>query len=125
MRNAMNEVLRDAYVEDSQRGVDKWNRAIAKAGVQFEFKLPSRRFHRHIGLWADVPTTPEGEVISKEEFEKRKGDWLPTDADEEYVKSLMTKPVFEKGKMANWIAPPPRGIKGQPVDYEYVRHEPA
>ncbi|MGZ3424463.1 MAG: benzoyl-CoA 2,3-epoxidase subunit BoxB [Polyangiales bacterium] len=125
MRNAMNEVLRDAYVEDSQRGVDKWNRAIEKAGIDFKFKLPSRRFHRHIGLWADVPTTPEGEIISKEEFEKRKGDWLPTDADEEYVKSLMTKPVFEKGKMANWIAPPPRGIKGQPVDYEYVRHEPA
>ena len=26
LRNAMNEVLRDAYVEDCQRGVDKWNK---------------------------------------------------------------------------------------------------
>src|SRR5580698_5555833 len=45
LRNAMNEVLRDAYVEDCQRGVDKWNRAIAAHGVPFELKLPSRRFH--------------------------------------------------------------------------------
>ena len=28
---------------------------------------------------------------------------------------------YEPGKMAHWIAPPPRGINGQPVDYEYVR----
>ena len=27
----MNEVLRDEYVDDCQRGVDKWNRAIAEA----------------------------------------------------------------------------------------------
>ena len=32
LRNAMNEVLRDEYVEDCQRGVDKWNRAIAAHG---------------------------------------------------------------------------------------------
>jgi benzoyl-CoA 2,3-dioxygenase component B len=30
-------------------------------------------------------------------------------------------PVTEAGKFANWIAPPPRGINGQPVDFEYVR----
>ena len=34
MRNAMNEVLRDEYVEDCQRGVDKWNRTIAEAGIR-------------------------------------------------------------------------------------------
>ena len=122
LRNAMNEVLRDNYVEDSQRGLDKWNRILEKEGINFKFTLPSRRFHRHIGLWADVSCTPSGEIISKEEFEKRKNDWLPTAEDETYVQSLMTKPIYEKGKMANWIAAPPRGIKGQPVDYEYVRH---
>src|SRR5208283_64119 len=52
LRNAMNEVLRDAYVEDCQRGVDKWNRAIAAHGIAFELKLPSRRFHRHIGIYS-------------------------------------------------------------------------
>ena len=119
----MNEVLRDQYIEDAQRGVDKWNRILEKEGVDFQFKLPSRRFHRHIGTWADVGATPSGELMTRAEFERRKGEWLPSEADEAYVKSLMTKPVFEKGKMANWIAPPARGIKGQPVDFEYVRHE--
>ena len=123
LRNAMNEVLRDQYIEDAQRGVDKWNRILEKEGVDFQFKLPSRRFHRHIGTWADVGATPSGELMTRAEFERRKGEWLPSEADEAYVKSLMTKPVFEKGKMANWIAPPARGIKGQPVDFEYVRHE--
>ena len=33
--NAMNEILRDHYVEDCQRAVDKWNRTITQAGVRF------------------------------------------------------------------------------------------
>jgi len=31
------------------------------------------------------------------------------------------KAVTEPGKMASWIAPPLKGINGQPIDYEYVR----
>jgi benzoyl-CoA 2,3-dioxygenase component B len=30
-------------------------------------------------------------------------------------------PVLERGKMAHWIAKPERGIKGQPIDFEYIR----
>jgi benzoyl-CoA 2,3-epoxidase subunit B len=33
----------------------------------------------------------------------------------------MNKPIYELGKFANYIAPPKRGIKGTPVDFEYVR----
>jgi benzoyl-CoA 2,3-dioxygenase component B len=29
--------------------------------------------------------------------------------------------VTEPGRMASWIAPPARGINGQPGDFEYVR----
>ncbi len=123
MRNAMNEVLRDAYVEDCQRGVDKWNRTIAAHGIDFQLKLPSRRFHRHIGIYAGVTTDPEGNLISKETFEAKKDQWLPSDADKAYVKSLMQKPIFDPKQMANWIAAPKQGIKGRPVDFEYVRHE--
>ena len=46
----------------------------------------------------------------------------PAPPDEAYVKSLMTRPIFDPKQMANWIAPPPRGIKGKPVDFEYVKH---
>jgi benzoyl-CoA 2,3-dioxygenase component B len=64
---------------------------------------------------------PQGNPISKEEWERRKGEWLPSEADEAYVRSLMSKPVMEPKQMAHWLAPPPRGIKGRPVDFEYVR----
>ncbi len=29
--------------------------------------------------------------------------------------------VTEPGKFANWIAPPGKGIYGQPLDFDYVR----
>ncbi|HEY3819281.1 MAG TPA: benzoyl-CoA 2,3-epoxidase subunit BoxB [Polyangiaceae bacterium] len=125
LRNAMNEVLRDAYVEDCQRGVDKWNRAIAAHGVPFELKLPSRRFHRHIGLYGGVFADPQGDLIAKDEWEKKKDGWLPSDADKAFVQSLMTKAVSDPKQMAGWISAPKQGIKGRPVDFEYVRHNEA
>jgi benzoyl-CoA 2,3-dioxygenase component B len=121
LRNAMNEILRDEYVEDAQRGVDKWNRAIEEAGFSVKLTLPSRRFHRASGIYAGLHFDTAGKPLTKEEWESRKGDWLPVDADEIYVKSLMTAPIYEPGKMAHWLAPPPRGIKGRPLDFEYVK----
>jgi benzoyl-CoA 2,3-dioxygenase component B len=123
LRNAMNEVLRDAYVEDCRRGVDKWNRAIAERGVAFELKLPSRRFHRHIGLCAGAPVDPDGALIGRDAWEARRDDWLPSDADKGFVASLMTGAVTDPGQMAHWISPPKQGIKGRPTDFEYVRRQ--
>lgn len=123
MRNAMNEVLRDAYVADCQRGVDKWNRAIAAHGIPFELTLPSRRFHRQIGLYSGLHFDPRGELVTKEQWEANESAWLPSDADKQFVKSLMQRPVFDPKQMASWIAPPKQGIKGRAVDFEYVRRE--
>ncbi|MGE0322534.1 MAG: benzoyl-CoA 2,3-epoxidase subunit BoxB [Polyangiaceae bacterium] len=121
LRNAMNEVLRTEYTEDCQRGVNKWNRMIAEHEIDFELTLPSRRFNRQIGLYAGIHFSPAGELISKEQWEAQKDAWLPSEADLTYVKSLMNRSVTEPGKMANWIAAPKHGIKGRPVDFEYVR----
>jgi benzoyl-CoA 2,3-dioxygenase component B len=120
MRNAMNEVTRQAYVRDCEVGITRWNRTIAKAGFSFSLQLPSTRFRRSIGSWAGTPTDPAGTPISAEAFEAGRSQWLPTDMDRAYVQSLM-QPVTEIGKMAGWIAPPDRGINSQPVPYEYVR----
>jgi len=120
MRNAMNEVLRDAYVKDNERGVARWNKVIQENGVDFELKLPSRRFNRTMGIYRGFHFDPEGHPISAEEFERRRSEWLPSEADKQYVRGLMV-PVLERGKMANWIAAPARGINGQPIDFEYVR----
>jgi benzoyl-CoA 2,3-dioxygenase component B len=120
LRNAMNEVLRDQYVEDCQRGVDRWNKHLAEAGLSERLRLPSKRFHRHIGLYAGMPFDPDGRLLSREDWDKRRGEWLPTDADRAYVASLQLA-VTEPGKIANWLAKPARGIKGLPFEYEYVR----
>ena len=46
---------------------------------------------------------------------------LPSVADRTFVKSLQAKAVYEPGKMANWVAAPPRGINNKPLEFEYVR----
>ncbi|HEY2744220.1 MAG TPA: benzoyl-CoA 2,3-epoxidase subunit BoxB [Polyangia bacterium] len=122
LRTAMNEVLRDNYVEDCQRAVDKWNRTLERAGVAADvrFRLPHRRFHRHQGIYAGHSFDIDGNMISAEEFERKKYDWLPSPSDVAYIESLMV-PVHEPGKIAGFIAPPTRGINGQPFDFEYVR----
>jgi len=123
MRSAMNEVLRDGYVDDCQRGVDRWNKVLAEAGLDFRFALPSRRFHRRQGIFASGHFDPEGRPLSGEEWAGRKDAWLPSAADRAYVKGLQARPVRKPGEMANWIAPPPRGIDGKPLDFVYVRTE--
>lgn len=120
MRNAMNEVARVAYVKDCGMGLKRWNMMIQRAGQDFELSLPSTRFHRGIGAWANVPTDPAGRRIGAEAYAAGLPHWLPTDADRAHVRSLMQR-VVEPGKMAGWIAPPDRGINNQPSAYEYVK----
>ena len=117
---AINERLRDDYIADCQRGVDRWNKSIRDAGVDFELTLPHKAFHRNIGTFQNEYASPEGEIMEKNAWEAKAHEWLPTEDDRKYVLSLMA-PVHEPGKMANWIAPPDRGIHGQPIEFEYVR----
>ena len=121
LRNAMNECLRDEYVADCEKVVKKWNRALDELDYpEMRIALPSTRFHRRQGLYSEGCFDLQGNPISRDEFEANRDTWLPTDEDRAYVESLMT-PVYEPGKMANWIAPPRRGINGQEVEMEYVR----
>ena len=117
---ALNERLRDDYVVDCQRGVDRWNRIIREHGIAFELTLPHRAFHRAIGGFAETRVAPDGRVISQAEWDARHHEWLPTGDDQAHVQGLM-QPVVAPGRFASWIAPPARGVNGQPVDYEYVR----
>ncbi|HET8727502.1 MAG TPA: benzoyl-CoA 2,3-epoxidase subunit BoxB [Alphaproteobacteria bacterium] len=119
MRNAMNEVMRNAYIKDCDIGVGRWNRLIRKAGFDFELKLPSVRFRRSIGSWAGVHADPSGRLIDSETWATRSHEWVPSEADKAFVHSLMQQ-VTGPGQIAAWIAPPDRGINNLPVDYEYV-----
>ncbi|HXJ47505.1 MAG TPA: benzoyl-CoA 2,3-epoxidase subunit BoxB [Candidatus Dormibacteraeota bacterium] len=119
MRNAMNEVVRESYVRDCEKGLGRWNKLLEDSGYPQRMFLPSPRFRRTVGSWANIPTDLDGKPISTEEFAARQTEWLPTEGDRAYVRSLM-KGVFERGKMAGWIAPPERGINTKPTDFEYV-----
>ncbi len=120
LRNAMNEVLRDEYVADCERVVERWNRVLSKLDTSFRVTLPDRRFFRRQGIYAGHTFDPSGQLIDADVYASKLSTWLPTADDRAYVKSLM-KPVYGPGKMANWIAAPKRGINRQSVEFEYVR----
>jgi benzoyl-CoA 2,3-epoxidase subunit B len=120
LRNALNEVLRDEYVKDSERALTRWNKFIADEGITAELYLPSPRFHRHVGEFANHDFDIQGNLISKAEFARRSTQWLPSIEDREYVQSLMIA-VTEPGKIANWISPPTTGVNNKSFDFEYVR----
>jgi benzoyl-CoA 2,3-epoxidase subunit B len=120
LRTAMNEVLRDNYIEDCQRAVDKWNRTLEKNHISERLFLPHRRFHRNQGIYSGTHFAPDGQLLAPEDWQRQKEQWLPSEADAAYVETLM-KPVHEQGKIASWIAPPTKGINSQPFDFEYVK----
>ena len=121
LRNAMNEVLRDAYIEDCHKALARWNRNLEGLGLSDRLALPDRKFHRHIGLYSEHRFTPTGDLIDEAAWQDRRDGWLPSAEDEAHVRSLQQTPVYEPGRVAGWIAPPRKGINGQPLDFEYVR----
>ena len=119
---SVNERLRDDYIADSQRGVARWNKGIQSRGIDFQLHLTHRGFNRRIGGFAGVRVSPEGAILTEDQWRQWSDRWLPTEGDHEFVSSLMGR-VVEPGKVASWIAPPTRGINNKPLDFEYVRFD--
>ena len=120
MLNALNEVLRDNFVKDSEAGVGRWNKVIEKAGLPFRLTLPHKAFNRSIGTLSGVRIAPDGRPVSQAGWQANVDQWLPSTPDRGYVASLMG-PVTQPGQYANWISPPLSGINKQPLGIEYVR----
>ena len=118
--SALNMRLRDDYLKDCSLGLGRWNKVIEQFGIPFQLKLPHQAFHRQIGEFSSTHADPDGNVMSDVDWEKRKGDYLPSDNDRVYIESLM-KPETEPGKFAGWIAPPKVGIDNKSGDFEYVK----
>ena len=107
----INEVLRSEYVADCEKVVARLNKVLVDEDVSPRLRLPHRRFHRRQGLHAHHHFDLDGELLTDEQWERRSPSWLPQPEDDALLKALMV-PVHEPGKMANWISPPRRGIKG-------------
>ena len=119
-RLAVNRSVRESYTADCEKVVARWNRHLD--GLGMKLALPSPRFNRKVGVCAGARFDVRGDLLSDDEFSRAMRELLPSDSDRTYVRSLMTRPVLEAGAFANWIAPPPRGIDGRPLDFQYVRY---
>ncbi len=117
---AINARLRDDYVFDCRKGLERWNKIIATHNIDFSINAPHIAFHRAIGEFADLFVTPEGKVLDEAEWQKRVNEWLPSQSDGDFIASLM-KPATKPGEYASWIAPPKTGIDSKAGDYEYVK----
>jgi benzoyl-CoA 2,3-dioxygenase component B len=115
----LNTDLRREYIHDCQGGVNRWNKILADAGLPQRLRLPHVAFNRRVGVFGGIEAAPDGQLLSAGDWAGRVGEWLPTEVDKTFVRSLM-RPVHERGKIASWIAPPRSGINGRPFDYEYV-----
>jgi benzoyl-CoA 2,3-dioxygenase component B len=118
LRRATNALLQDAYVRECEKSVANWNQALARAGIDFQVRLPSTRFNRKIGPFAGLAFRPDG-TPARDASEV--AAHLPSAADTAYLASLQDAPVFERGKIAHWIGAPTHKIDDQPLDFEYVR----
>lgn len=118
--NGLNARLRDDFMDDCLGGIGRWNREIASHGIDFEITLPHVAFNRDIGEFADLSVSPTGDVLTTEEFERSRDQWLPTSDDKAYIESIM-RPHYEPGVFAPWIAPPTKGINQKPTEFEYVK----
>ena len=117
---AINARLLDDYIKDCQGGVDRWNKVVEKAGIAFKFVQPHKGFNRKIGEFAGKRISPDGAVLTEEQWRAESGAWLPNDDDMKFIDSLMT-PCRKPGTYASWIAPPRVGVNNQPGDFEYVK----
>jgi len=121
--SALNMRLRDDYVVDAAGGVSRWNKAIDKAGIPFQLKLSHVAFNRRIGEFNTLHADPDGSLLSADQWETRKEEFLPSSNDAAFIDSLM-KPQQQPGAYASWIAPPKAGIDSKPGHFEYVKiHE--
>ena len=81
--------------------------------------LPHPGFNRNVGVSSGFHITPDGTIVDEQTWASARKNWLPTSEDLAFVRSLM-RPVYERGKIASWLAPPRNGINGKPFDFEYV-----
>ncbi|MFF5986872.1 benzoyl-CoA 2,3-epoxidase subunit BoxB [Prauserella flavalba] len=111
--------LRTEYISDCRSGLKRWNKILADNDIDHRLYLPHPGFNRQVGINAGYHVTPDGTIVDEQTWQAGRDKWLPTSEDLTFVRSLM-KPVYERGKIASWVAPPTNGINGKPFDYEYV-----
>jgi benzoyl-CoA 2,3-epoxidase subunit B len=92
----LNELSRATFFKEVSALVDALNHHVPKD--QPKLRIPSDKFRRHIGAYAEKTYSIDGALLSQEAFDKHLQEVMPSDADDEYVINLEK----EKG----WILEP-------------------
>ena len=79
--SALNLDLRDEYVADCANGVRRWNQALEDAGLEERLILPHEGFNRRVGVYAQHHVSPEGEVLTDEQWADAVDGYLPSAED--------------------------------------------
>src|SRR3979411_1625650 len=111
--------LRSEYIADCQTGVNRWNKILSENEISSRLALPHPGFNREVGINSGHHVTPDGTIVDEKTWQANLRKWLPTTEDLTFVRSPLP-PLYERGKIAGWVAPPRQGINGKPFDYEYV-----
>ncbi|HKC49980.1 MAG TPA: benzoyl-CoA 2,3-epoxidase subunit BoxB, partial [Myxococcota bacterium] len=115
---AINALLQDAYTRECEKSLGHWNQALASAGLSYRLSLPSPRFNRRIGPFAESYWLPDGRPAATA---SEIAACLPGATDLEWLEALQDGAVLAPGQCAGWIAAPTLKIDGRPLDFEYVR----
>ena len=67
---ALNSRLLDDFIVDCQGGIDRWNKSVEKAGIDFKFVQPHKGFNRRIGELGGKRISPTGEVLTEDRVER-------------------------------------------------------
>src|SRR5436305_10656852 len=80
----LNTDLRREYIADCESGVKRWNRILQEAGLPQRLKLPHVAFNRKVGAFAGIEATPDGRVLTADEWARAQAAYLPSDVDKTY-----------------------------------------
>ena len=48
--------------------MDRWNKVLESNNIDHRFILPHRGFNRRIGVFAGQPVSPDGEILTEEQW---------------------------------------------------------
>ena len=102
---AINCRLLDDYIADCQGGIDRWNKVIEKAGIDFKITQPHKGFNRRIGEFKGHRISPDGRSAERGRMGRARGQLAAQRRDMAFIGSLMkpcttTRPVRELDRAA-------------------------
>ena len=75
--SALNMRLRDDYVRNCQKGIDRWNRVMTLNDIDFQITLPHVGFHRKIGEFKNSTFDITGTLLTADDWTRRRDTMLP------------------------------------------------